>query len=246
MDRQQWTLLGGAAGLGAGLMYLLDPVGGGRRRALARDKCARAYHVSSEALRKSSRDLGNRSKGLVAGARSRLRQGEAPDQVLEARVRSRLGRAVSHPGAILVEVHEGRIILRGDVLASELSHLLSAIESVKGVSGVENLLNVHESAEGVSALQNGGISRRRTLTPATRLLAGTAGGVLAATGLTRRDKLGMALSAAGLGLLATSGFGGDKAANLLRRRRENGDQSQSENQNQSQSAQGLDAAEAQI
>jgi hypothetical protein len=224
MNRQQWALLGGAAGLGAGLMYLLDPVGGGRRRALARDKAVRAYHVSNDALRKSSRDLGNRSKGLVAGARSKLRKGDAPDQVLEARVRSSLGRAVSHPGAILVEVYEGRVILRGDVLASELSHLLSAVQGVKGVSEVDNQLNVHESAEGVSALQNGGISRRRTLPPAARLLAGTAGGVLAAAGLTRRDKLGAALSAAGLGLLATSGFSPEKAASLLRRA--NGGQTQ--------------------
>ncbi|HEX7182002.1 MAG TPA: BON domain-containing protein [Thermoanaerobaculia bacterium] len=222
MNRQQWTLLGGAAGLGAGLMYLLDPGNGGRRRALAKDKCVRAYHVSSDALRKSSRDLGNRSKGLVAGARSKLRKGDdAPDQVLEGRVRSTLGRAVSHPGALLVEVYEGRVILRGDVLASELSHLLSTVQSVKGVSEVDNQLNVHESAEGVSALQNGASRRRRTLTltPAGRLLAGTAGGVLAAAGLTRRDKLGAALGAAGLGLLATtSGFGVDKAAGLLRRR----------------------------
>ena len=223
MNRQQWTLLGGAAGLGAGLMYLLDPGNGGRRRALAKDKAVKAYHVSSTALRKSSRDLGNRSKGLVAGARSRFRKGdEAPDQVLEARVRSSLGRAVSHPGAILPEVYEGRVILRGDVLASELSHLLSTVQSVQGVSEVDNQLNVHESAEGVSALQNGGTSRRRTLPPAARLLAGTAGGVLAAAGLTRRDKLGAALSAAGLGLLATSGFGGDKAASLLRRRANGG------------------------
>ena len=66
------ALLGGGAGLGAGLMYLLDPQGGGRRRALARDKAVRAYHAGSEALRKSSVDLAHRSRGLIASANSAL------------------------------------------------------------------------------------------------------------------------------------------------------------------------------
>src|SRR5437764_8887633 len=96
MDKQTWTLMGSAgagAGLGAGLMYLLDPQGGRRRRAVARDKAASALNKGGDAVKKTSRDLGNRTKGLVAQVGSRLRQGEdvqVDDEVLCNRVRSKL------------------------------------------------------------------------------------------------------------------------------------------------------------
>ena len=103
--RDQLTLLGGV-GLGAGLMYLLDPAGGRRRRAVARDKTVHGLKVSGRALRKTSVDMGNRTKGLVAKAGSHLHKGDAEvadDAVLSERVRSCLGRFVSHPSAIQVE-----------------------------------------------------------------------------------------------------------------------------------------------
>jgi len=177
------ALLGGGAGLGAGLMYLLDPQGGGRRRALARDKAVHAYHVSSEALRKSSVDLANRSRGLVASAGSRLHGDGVDDRVLAERVRSKLGRCVSHPHAIEVEAHDGCVVLRGEALGSEADHLLKRLGKLKGVRSLDNQLVLHDSAEGVPALQNGG--RRLSLPPAARLLAGTAGGALALAGLAR-------------------------------------------------------------
>lgn len=204
MDKATWALLGGGAGLGAGLMYLLDPQGGGRRRAVARDKAVHAYHVSSSAVRKTGVDLANRSRGLVAGAGSRLRGDGASDRVLAERLRSKLGRWVSHPGAIDVEVTEGRAVLRGHALASEVDHLLSEAVRVQGIYAVENQLELHESADGVPALQSG--ARRSSLqslpallsfasvpelpalpqmTRKTRLLAGTAGGALAVAGLVR-------------------------------------------------------------
>jgi len=77
--RNPLTLLGGL-GLGAGLMYLLDPDGGRRRRALARDKAVHGLKVSGKALRKTSVDVGNRTRGLVAEAGSRLRK-DSPDIV---------------------------------------------------------------------------------------------------------------------------------------------------------------------
>ncbi len=65
MNRTSWLLLGGAT-LGAGLMYILDPEGGRRRRALARDKAVHLSKTSGQALGKTSRDLLNRSKGVAA------------------------------------------------------------------------------------------------------------------------------------------------------------------------------------
>ena len=79
--KQQLSLLGGV-GLGAGLMYLLDPDGGRRRRALARDKAVHGMKVGSRSLRGTSVHLGNKAKGLMAKASSRLR-GRHQDQLQE-------------------------------------------------------------------------------------------------------------------------------------------------------------------
>lgn len=228
MDKQKLSLLGSAglgAGLGAGLMYLLDPQGGNRRRALARDKCVSAAKHSGAALGKTSRHLGNRTKGLVASAGSKLRrEGEVDDQVLRDRVRSKLGRVCSHPSAIDVTVSEGRVTLRGPVLSSDLDNLLMKVYAIKGVQGVENQLEIHEAGTDHPSLQDNGNSARRWVAPASRVLAGTAGCGLAAAGLKRRDKLGAALGVAGLGLLAggLSKLDAKRLASLRRKGNETG------------------------
>lgn len=58
------TLIGSAA-LGGGLMYILDPDRGRRRRALVRDKVASAWNRSGETISKTSRDIANRAKGAA-------------------------------------------------------------------------------------------------------------------------------------------------------------------------------------
>jgi hypothetical protein len=52
-------------GIGAALMYLFDPEGGGRRRALVRDKAVKFNRQTREALEGTAKDLSNRTKGLV-------------------------------------------------------------------------------------------------------------------------------------------------------------------------------------
>lgn len=208
MNKQQWTLVSGL-GLGAGLMYLLDPQGGSRRRAQVRDKAASAWSSGSDVVRKTSRDLGNRSKGLAASVQSKLRKEDADDLILRERVRSKLGRWVSHPSTIEVEVAEGMVTLRGPVLSSEAAHLLKKVAKVKGVEDVRDELDMRESTEGVSGLQTGELSQdgSRSWSPAMRVLAGTAGGALTLAALKRRDKLGAALGTVALGLLASSATG---------------------------------------
>lgn len=53
-------------GMGAGLMFLLDPGRGARRRALVRDKAIRATRKSRDAYEATRCDLGNRARGVVA------------------------------------------------------------------------------------------------------------------------------------------------------------------------------------
>jgi hypothetical protein len=87
MNRQNWTLLGTiglGAGLGAGLMYLLDPQGGRGRRALARDKAVSKLKTGGESALKKSRHLSNRTKGLVSVAGSKLRRGKKDGDLLSA------------------------------------------------------------------------------------------------------------------------------------------------------------------
>src|SRR5712691_12681 len=98
------TMLGMAAAamsLGAGLMYVMDPMRGGRRRAMIRDKAFRMTRAARETLEKTTRDFENRAAGLRARLAARFRHEEqASDEVLLERVRSHLGHLTAHPETI--------------------------------------------------------------------------------------------------------------------------------------------------
>jgi uncharacterized membrane protein len=195
-------------------MYLLDPERGRRRLATARGKAAHAVGAGGAALGRASRDLAHRSRGLAAeaGARLNLRlhpnAGRVEDRVLEDRVRSKMGRFVSHSHAIEVLADDGEVTLAGEILDSEVTGLLAAVRSVRGVRKIDDQLRVHESAESVSSLQGEPSKRNRhhraspPWPPAKRLLATTAGGALAFAGFHRRDPLGLAIGTLGIGLIA--------------------------------------------
>ena len=199
----------GGLGLGAALMYFLDPERGRRRRHMVRDQLVHAGRVAGDAVGTTSRDLRNRARGTAAAARARVTSDEPDDVVLAARVRSVLGRSVSHPSAITVSAEQGRVTLAGPVLEREVRRVLSAVRAVRGVHHVENRLDAHESAEHVPALQ-GGTARtggrlelaQENWSPAARLLTGAAGGALALYATRRRDTLGSLLGVAGLALAA--------------------------------------------
>jgi len=206
MNRNLLLLSG--IGLGAGLMYIFDPDRGRRRRATARDAAHHIVNAIDDAVGKTSRDLSNRAQGLVAELDSIFRCEEADNDVVAERVRSKLGRAVSHPHAIHVDVNQGRVTLSGQILASEVDQLLKRVWSVRGVTGVENRLKAHEQPGGVSSLQ-GGIPRhgetpelmQSNWSPAIRFLVGIGGGALTLYGARRKDIFS---AAAGLGLVTRS------------------------------------------
>ena len=200
------------AGLGAAAMFLLDPARGRRRRALVRDKLALMTRKTGDCIEVTTRDVTNRTRGLISELKSRLSSEQPDDAVLVDRVRSKLGRVVSHPAAINVTAQNGIVTLGGPVLAAEVPHLLSCAKWTAGVQEVINNLDVHEEAENHPALQGG---RERTggrfallqenWSPTARLLAGTAGASLAVYGAVRRNALGAGLGTAGL-LLMTRGI----------------------------------------
>lgn len=140
--------------LGAGLMYFLDPRGGRRRRALLRDQLAKAVNRSQDRVEALSKDVPNRAKGAVLEAQKRLQPEEVDDPTLAARVRAKMGRVVSHPGAINVLANQGHVTLSGHVLANEVQPLIATVRDVPGVAHVENQLQVDAEAANIPDLQS--------------------------------------------------------------------------------------------
>jgi BON domain len=218
-------LLTGLA-FGAAGAFLLDPEQGRRRRALLRDKMVHAVNQSREFADAAAKDLRSRAQGITARARS-LRTGETPDDVLAARVRAKLGRYSSHPGAIEVAAHNGRVVLTGDILVREQQSLFDAVRSLRGVEDVENKLTAHASADGISALQGGAEPDRerfelaqQSWTPGVRALAGGAGAVLVLYALARGRLAGIGALALGAALLTRSAANRPLAPLVGARRRE--------------------------
>ncbi|MGH9159085.1 MAG: BON domain-containing protein, partial [Vicinamibacteraceae bacterium] len=144
-------------GLGAALMYALDPIAGRRRRALARDKAVHAGRKLRDGTDTTARDVGNRMAGWAARLRSTITSETPGDDVLAARVRSALGRVASHPRSVEVTVGDGLVTLSGPALAEEVDHILAAVRRVRGVRDVESLLDVREQRADEPGLQGGAV-----------------------------------------------------------------------------------------
>jgi hypothetical protein len=191
----------GVAATGATLMYFFDPDRGRRRRALVRDKAISLANHEKEIVSVMARDLSNRAQGIKHKA-THLRDDHPSDEILEARVRSAMGRSTSSPSAVIVSASEGHVTLSGDILAHEAQALIACVRKVRGVKDVSNEMTMHESADDVPALQsdatNGGSHR---WTPGTSLVMSVAGLGLAGYGAVRRGMIGTAASAVGLGLV---------------------------------------------
>jgi uncharacterized membrane protein/CBS domain-containing protein len=197
------TLLG-AFGVGAGLMYLLDPDKGKRRRALTRDWAMHVTKAAERQARKMAHDLGNRSNGTLSEFRSVFtRHEEVSDERLGSRVRAALGRFTSHPHAINTSVEDGWVIVSGPILEDEADVLLKNLSRIKGVKTIEDRLERHSADEKVAALQNGKKKNTQNLhwSPFTRLLATTAGAGITVFAVRKGGVLGQAAATVGMGLL---------------------------------------------
>ncbi len=195
-------------GVGAGIMYLADPQDGKRRRARLRDAIAHTWHSLEAASGTAARDTENRFAGVAARTLRSLLEAPPPtDEVLTARVRARIGRLVSHPGAIDVEATAGAITLSGPVFEVEVGQLVEGVREVAGVTRVENHLEPHAQAGDVSALQGPGplkvdaAASWRRWTPTTRMVAGAGGVALMALASRYRTVRGAAVGVAGFELL---------------------------------------------
>jgi len=163
--RARWPVLLGGIGLGSALSYLLDPSLGRGRRARARQKALRAARLGSRDARHLEHDLSNRAHGFLARLRAAVRTEIPDDEIVKERVRSALGRASSHAGAIEVSVTNGTVGIKGPVLEREHARVVREIQRVRGVRAVEDGLERHVHPAGVPGLQE---SRARPLASATQ------------------------------------------------------------------------------
>ena len=148
-----------AAVAGAALMYLLDPEQGKRRRALLRDRVVAGRHDIEDFVQSQGTRAMDHARGLAEEARtqlsSRVSEDETvpDDRTIAERIRARMGRVVSHPGAIEVAVVEGRARLSGDILTSEREALLSVLREMPEVRDIDDQLNAYEQAGNIPSLQ---------------------------------------------------------------------------------------------
>ena len=198
------TSFPGGVLFGAGLMYLLDPVRGRRRRARIHEAVMRAERAERELLDKAARDVKQRMQGFTHRPPA-----DAPDEVIEQRVRACLGRAVSHPGALDVVVRDGRVILRGPVLEGEAPLLARQVRGIPGVQAVVDRMDRHASAGSIPALQGQGRSRamRHFWSPALQVAATGAGAAMVLYGwLVRGGAQGTLVGTAGAALALRATF----------------------------------------
>jgi uncharacterized membrane protein len=200
-------------GLGAGLMYFLDPQHGTRRRAMVRDKANSFVNNFDDSIDNAFEDARNRVRGFLSEMTAKVGGQGAPDWVLEERVRSSLGRMARHARGVDVTADGGRITLSGLVLQEDEDAIVKTALRTRGVHGVENQLEVVDDPQDIPSLQGTPSSRREdrpdwqqaSWSPATRLLSGVGGSLLTLYGLTRHGVVKPVLSTVGL-VLATRGI----------------------------------------
>lgn len=125
-------------GLGALLMYVLDPQSGRQRRERAWDWVKGRADEGLGFFETLLLRLSNAARGAAAG----FAQEQPSDQVLVQRLRSEIGHIVAHAEDIDVRAHHGHVTLTGLVRPYEVENVLRRTRATKGVRDVENLLEV--------------------------------------------------------------------------------------------------------
>lgn len=210
----------GAAALGASAMYYLDPEHGRRRRADMGSRMDGLSHDTRDYIDRQRKRGADRIQGVLARMRGRLEARPLSDQQLHGRLRSRLGRAVSYPHAVETEVQQGRVQLRGHILADEFNTLMTEIWSLPGVVAVDSQLSLHSQPGGVPALSGAPNRITRARMRSIGRDGASALALLGGLGLALRGMSREGMSKAGLLSVATAlmAYGmGDGAVRMARR-----------------------------
>ena len=123
----------GAMAAGALAMYYLDPERGAQRRRLL-----------AELVRSGLPRERRQARQRLRAYHQVTRADPQTDAALRDQIQTRLGRLVSHPGAVDVSVSDGVVRLGGRVLAKEREGLL---QQVLQMPGVQKLVNAMASVD---------------------------------------------------------------------------------------------------
>jgi hypothetical protein len=129
MERTVAFLAG--VGVGAGLMYILDPRMGRRRRALVRDQATHLVHEAQDAAGAVARDVTNRARGLAAGDLSVLVGGK---QALHHPLRGRWSPAAR----ALMGLAGGGLVLYGLTRKAPEACVLGTVGLTLAAEGIAN------------------------------------------------------------------------------------------------------------
>ena len=191
--RKIHALAVGAAG--AGLMYLLDPKHGRRRRELLVEKGARVSRIVGRGVNTTARDIGHRMQDVVSKGARVFRMEEITDNTLAERVRSHIHRFVRNSGAIKVEVGNGAVKLSGPILQDEYRPLLKKIQSISGVRFVDDRLTPRWPSDSEWRITR---SKGVFWSPLRRAIAISSGVGALLFGARRRNTVGWIITGAGV------------------------------------------------
>ena len=143
--RGRWLGLAGAAAAGAAVAYVLDPVQGRRRRAMARDRAVALVRRTGTRAGRVGAATGARAYGLVQRATHRRRRDTHPnDPTLKHIVESEVLHGSRFDASrVNVNVEDGVVVLRGVLNdPDQISRLESECLRLEGVRGVESHLHL--------------------------------------------------------------------------------------------------------
>jgi hypothetical protein len=150
------------AGVGAGLMFLLDPKGGNRRRSLVRDKIFSLGRDAVDSASRRSQDVLNRARGEMLEWWQGVRERRVDDDTLEQRARAQVGHVVSHPGALEFHARDGMIIITGPVLRGEKMKIQERLHKTRGVRSADlSGIQEHTVGDRIPGLQGRSRGQRR-------------------------------------------------------------------------------------
>lgn len=122
--------------VGVSAMFLLDPERGRARRSKIGQK---GIKLKNKTLR-----IGEK---LLSGKFLRSEKSTSDDEALRDRIRLKLGRKITHPETVDIQVSGGEVTLSGSALKKEAKALLKIVRSVRGVEHINNELEIHRTME---------------------------------------------------------------------------------------------------